>query len=78
MRIGIIYNPGDTFGQDSHFITKAIHVALETLPRNMAKSFVTKLLKEENVADLKSKTKTLNDFDVHVSNMKLDINHKIH
>ena len=40
---------------------------METLEAGMAKSFITKLFKEENVAALRSGEKTLEDLAVHVS-----------
>ena len=44
-------------------------VALETQPTNLARNFITKLLKEENVAELTAGTKTLPDFEVNGMDM---------
>ena len=46
---------------------KAIQAALDSLTPAMAKMFITKLVKEENIQELKDKTKTLKDLEVHVS-----------
>ncbi len=70
VRIGIVHNPTSLPARDdaaAHFLSRAVHVALETQEPGMAKSFVTKLLKEENVAALRSGAKSLRDLAVHVS-----------
>ncbi|CAH1780753.1 unnamed protein product [Owenia fusiformis] len=67
VRLGLVFNtksPGD-----ENFLSRAIYVAMTTLEPNMAKSFVTKLVKEENVKDLKSEVKVLADFEVHGMDM---------
>ena len=66
MRLGVIFNHVSLLDGD-HMISKAVYTALQTLGNNHAKSFITKLVKEENVADLKSGIKTLEDLEVHVS-----------
>ena len=48
-------------------IATAVQVAIDTLPNNLAKMFITKLLKEENVAALAKGKKTLKDLEVNVS-----------
>lgn len=42
-------------------------MALNVLPNTLAKSFVTKLVKEENYAEILAGTKTLKDLEVNVS-----------
>ncbi|XP_059174574.1 UDP-glucose:glycoprotein glucosyltransferase 1-like isoform X2 [Physella acuta] len=60
LRLGIISNPQNVNGDNK--VTKAVQVALETLTPPMAKSLITKLVKEENIQDLLSERKTLQDF----------------
>ena len=70
MRIGVIHNPTSLPKEgedDSHFLSRAIQAAMNTLEPAMARSFVTKLLKEENVEALQKGEKTLDDLSVHVS-----------
>lgn len=67
MRLGFIFNPVSLATKELN-INKAVHVSMATLSGNIAKSFVTKLVKEENVDALSSGTKTLSDFEVNVSN----------
>ena len=67
-RLAVVHNPAHI--SDSHFdhpIARAVQVALDTLPVGMAKSFITKLVKEENVAALASGEKTMDDLAVNVS-----------
>ena len=59
----------DKEDKKAHFISRAIHMAIATQEPAMAKSFVTKLLKEENVEELVSGGKTLEDLAVHVRNI---------
>jgi hypothetical protein len=65
MRLGVIFNHESVLDSDLT-ITKAVYTALSTLDNNHAKSLVTKLIKEENVADLKFGVKKLEDLEVHV------------
>ena len=65
VRIGVIHNPVSIDGD--MFIPRAIQAALNTQQPAMARSFVTKLAKEENVAALASKEKILADLAVNVS-----------
>ena len=65
MRVGIVFNPLN-LDQDN-FISRAVYVAMSTLTGNMAKNFVTKLVKEDYVKSLKAGTKTLKDLEVNVS-----------
>ena len=51
-------------------IANTVQCALETLGMTHAKMFVTKLVKEENVAALRKKKTTLEDLEVHVSHME--------
>ena len=70
MRIGVIHNPTSSPKEgedDSHFLSRAIQAAMNILEPAMARSFVTKLLKEENVEALQKGEKTLDDLSVHVS-----------
>ena len=55
--------------EEATFISRAIHAAMETQEVGIARSFVTKLLKEENVEALESGGKTLEDLSVNVSLM---------
>jgi len=48
-------------------IARAVDVALETLDVGVAKMFVTKLVKEENIEALRSGAKTWDDLAVSVS-----------
>jgi len=63
MRLGLVHCPGEDtpHGSLGKPISHVVQVALETLNGYMAKSFITKLLKEENVEDLQSGKKTLED-----------------
>ena len=57
--------PGAVTDPDN-FIPHAIQTAMETLDPTMAKSFVTKLLKEENIESLKNGEKELEELAVYV------------
>lgn len=50
-----------------NLVSRAVQVALQTLPNSLAKSFITKLVKEENYVELAAGTKTLRDLEVNVS-----------
>lgn len=63
-RIGLIHNP-TTITKDIPKLTKLIHAGLKLLPTNIAKQFVTKLVKEENVADLLAGKTSVADLAVH-------------
>lgn len=63
MRVGIIFNPLHL--DKDNFISRAVYIAMSTLTGNMAKNFVTKLVKEEYVKGLKAGTKTLKDLEVN-------------
>jgi len=52
-------------------IARAVDVALETLDVGIAKMFVTKLVKEENVEALTTGAKTWDDLAVSVSGFLL-------
>ncbi|XP_064615079.1 UDP-glucose:glycoprotein glucosyltransferase 1-like [Liolophura sinensis] len=69
MRLGFIFNPVSLAAKELN-INKAVHVAMATLSGHIAKSFVTKLVKEENVAALNSGAKTLIDLEVNGMDMK--------
>jgi hypothetical protein len=66
IRLSVIHNPSEIPSKDSLSISRAIHTALNVLPRGIAKNFITKLVKEEIVDDLKSGNKKLEDFAVNV------------
>lgn len=65
MRLSMIFNPSSA-NKDNN-LNKAVYTALTTLSGNIAKSFITKLVKEENVMEMKAGTKKLVDLEVHVS-----------
>ena len=72
MRLGIVHNvdveAASTQMATGHLcIACAIDVAVATLDVGVAKMFVTKLVKEENVEALKSGRKTWEDLAVSVS-----------
>ncbi|KAK3776845.1 hypothetical protein RRG08_024619 [Elysia crispata] len=67
LRLGIIMNTGSM--TEDNIISRAVHVALTTLPAKLALSLVTKLVKEENVEALRAGTKTLQDLEVHGMDM---------
>jgi len=64
MRLSIIFNPSST-ETDQNRINRAVFVALQTLPMGIAKSLVTKLVKEENAQGLLEGTKTLQELEVN-------------
>ncbi|XP_076453817.1 UDP-glucose:glycoprotein glucosyltransferase 1-like isoform X2 [Babylonia areolata] len=67
LRLGIVFNsasPGN-----KNLVSRAMQVALQTLPNTLAKSFVTKLVKEDNYADLMDGKKTLSDLEVNGMDM---------
>ncbi|KAJ8309822.1 hypothetical protein KUTeg_011687 [Tegillarca granosa] len=68
MRMGIVFNPSLDSGSD-YLITKAVYTAFQTLSNNLAKLFITKLVKEENVQELKAGTKTIEDLEVNGMDM---------
>ena len=73
VRVGLIHNPVELPSsgekQERLSIAVAVQAAIDSLSSAMAKSFVTKLLKEENVAELHLGTRTLQDLAVHVSSL---------
>ncbi|XP_062620063.1 UDP-glucose:glycoprotein glucosyltransferase 1-like [Saccostrea cucullata] len=68
MRLGLVFNHDSVLSSDLS-ISKAVYTALQTLGNNHAKSLITKLIKEENVADLKSGVKKIQDLEVHGMDM---------
>ncbi|KAH9487627.1 UDP-glucose:glycoprotein glucosyltransferase 1, partial [Bulinus truncatus] len=68
LRLGVIFNPKSLTADNT--INNAVHIALETLPAPIAKSLITKLVKEENIQDLLTQKKTLHDFEVHGMDME--------
>uniref|UniRef100_A0A0B7A3W1 UDP-glucose:glycoprotein glucosyltransferase thioredoxin-like domain-containing protein n=1 Tax=Arion vulgaris TaxID=1028688 RepID=A0A0B7A3W1_9EUPU len=67
LRLGIIFNAQSLTADNT--VNKAVYVALETLPAPLAKSLVTKLVKEDNIQDLIAGRKTLKDFEVNGMDM---------
>ncbi|KAK7477135.1 hypothetical protein BaRGS_00031621 [Batillaria attramentaria] len=67
MRLGIVFNPVSP--DKPGLVSRAVQVALQWLPNMLAKSFITKLVKEENYAELAAGTKTLRDFEVNGMDM---------
>ncbi|KAK7090839.1 UDP-glucose:glycoprotein glucosyltransferase 1-like isoform X2 [Littorina saxatilis] len=67
LRLGIVFNSASPSSKD--LVSRAVQVALKTLSNNLAKSYVTKLVKEENYADLVAGTKTLRDLEVNGMDM---------
>ena len=64
-----MHNPTKIPAKDDkkvYFIPRAIQIALATQEPGMAKSFVTKLLKKENIDALEKGEKKLEDLAVHV------------
>ena len=64
LRLGLVHNPLRLGGGK---ISRAVQVALATLPAPIARSLVTKLVKEENALGLQAGSKSLQDLEVHVS-----------
>ena len=67
IRISIIHNPKSAEQSTEKSTLHAVQVALDTLPSLMAKSFITKLIKEDNVKALANGQKTYEDLAVNVS-----------
>ncbi|XP_005100215.1 UDP-glucose:glycoprotein glucosyltransferase 1 [Aplysia californica] len=64
LRLSVVFNSLTT-KIDNNSINRAVWVALRTLPMPLAKSLVTKLVKEDNAKALLAGTKTLQDLEVH-------------
>ncbi|XP_060085960.1 UDP-glucose:glycoprotein glucosyltransferase 1-like [Ylistrum balloti] len=65
LRLGVIFN-SPRWKEDQYYtISKAVYTALTTLEPGLAKSFITKLMKEENVKDLLAGNKQLSDLEVN-------------
>ena len=78
VRLGFIHNSqGEASDATAQLVATAIQVAMETMDAGMAKNFITKLLKEENIAALRSGEKTLEDLAVHVSQLNLAHRHHL-
>ena len=70
LRLGIVHNPTkvpDKQDTLSHFVSRAIQVAMDTLTPEVAKMFVPKLLKQENLEAIEHKERTLKDFETQVN-----------
>ncbi|XP_013410964.1 UDP-glucose:glycoprotein glucosyltransferase 1 isoform X2 [Lingula anatina] len=67
LRVGIVHNPRSlsTKLYEGSQIPLAIHTALGTQVPHIARSFVTKLLKEDNIHAILEGTKSLSDLEVH-------------
>lgn len=69
VRVGIIHNlydlPTGSKQQSDFHVSVAVQAALDALNPGMAKSFITKLLKEENFVELKNGRLTLKELAVH-------------
>ena len=70
VRVGIVHNPSELAVDEksAHFLPRVVAAALESQPPVMAKTFITKLLKEEHLKAVIDGDKTLDDLAVHVSN----------
>lgn len=70
-RIGLIHNPADpTKNAAETVIAKKVEVALRTLSPFHAKSFITKLVKEEFFNGLRTKETKLEELEVHGMNIE--------
>lgn len=67
LRLGVVFNSGSPRGKN--LVSRAVQVALQRLPNALAKNYITKLVKEENYAELMAGTKTLRDFEVNGMDM---------
>ncbi len=72
MRIAVVHNPQQstidwTSGEQKLDVFAAYEAALTAMDMGMAKSFVTKLVKEDNVEAIDLGEKTLDELAVHVS-----------
>ncbi|XP_041360300.1 UDP-glucose:glycoprotein glucosyltransferase 1-like [Gigantopelta aegis] len=68
MRLSVVFNPVSSDGENK--INKAVNAALNVLVGNNARNFITKLVKEETVEELKSGEKTMEDLAVHGMDIK--------
>jgi hypothetical protein len=69
MRIGVVHNPLSLEAvEDKLDVFAAYEAAITTMDMGMAKTFITKLVKEENVEAIDLGEKTLDELAVHVSN----------
>ena len=67
LRLSVIFNSLSTTKVEKNSINRAVWLALNSLPGNIAKMLITKLVKEENAKGLIDGTKTLQDLEVNVS-----------
>ncbi|XP_021356134.1 UDP-glucose:glycoprotein glucosyltransferase 1-like isoform X2 [Mizuhopecten yessoensis] len=65
LRVGVVFNSQLGKTESAFTISRAVYAALTTLEPGIAKSFITKLVKEENVKDILAHSKQLSDFEVH-------------
>ncbi|KAL8598827.1 hypothetical protein ACOMHN_015406 [Nucella lapillus] len=68
LRLGLVFNSGSPGGEN--LVSRAVQVALQTLPSPLAKSLVTKLVKEDNYNELVAGQKTLRDLEVNGMDME--------
>lgn len=71
MRVAVIHNPTAPVPIDLSptSLPRAVQVATQILGSNKARSFVTKLVKEENVAGWRDGSLAVDDLAVHVTTL---------
>lgn len=62
----VTWVPSSAAADNVDLVSRAAWVALRDLPGMLSKSFLTKLVKEENYAEISAGTKTLRDLEVNV------------
>lgn len=68
MRIAVVHNPVSLEAPKEKLdVFAAVEAALAAMDTQMAKSYITKLVKEENVVSIDLGEKTLDELAVHVS-----------
>ena len=65
VRVGIVHNPSklSLADKDAHFLPRVVAATLAIQPPIRAKTFITKLLKEEHLTALQAGDKTLEDLE---------------
>ncbi|ESN93236.1 hypothetical protein HELRODRAFT_115758 [Helobdella robusta] len=71
LRLGLIHNIDSWDSAEDVELVLAVQLAISTLKLNVAKNFINKILKEENVEMLKNREKSLSNFAV--GNMEMDL-----
>ncbi|ELU12397.1 hypothetical protein CAPTEDRAFT_227323 [Capitella teleta] len=64
IRFSVVHNPSEMPSPNTLSISRAVQAAISHLPVSTAKSFITKLVKEDLVKELESGSKTLEDLAV--------------